>query len=69
MWFKMNKVVRIGTNQGILLVWILNSCCFDHDDVIWDMSRGESFGKQGEKMRHGVEKKIVGTIDIYNRKP
>jgi hypothetical protein len=33
------------------------------------MSRGESFGKQGEKMRHGVEKKIVGTIDIYNRKP
>jgi hypothetical protein len=33
MWFWMNKVIRIGTNQRTLLVWILNSCCLDHDDV------------------------------------
>jgi hypothetical protein len=38
--FGMNKAVRIGTNQGTLLVWILNSCCFDYDDVIWDSSKG-----------------------------
>jgi hypothetical protein len=55
MWFWMNKVVRIRTDKGILLVWILNSYCFDHDDVIWDSSKSESFERQGkEKMRHGV---------------
>jgi len=38
----MNKVVRIGTNHGTLLVSILNSYCLDHDDVTWDGSkRGE----------------------------
>jgi len=53
MWFWMNKVVRIGTNQGTLLVWILNSCCLDHDDVTHDSSKGESYWKQGreENMR------------------
>jgi hypothetical protein len=42
----MNKVVRIVTNQGILLVRILNSYCLDHDDVIWDSSKGENFEEQ-----------------------
>jgi hypothetical protein len=44
----------------------LNSCCFDHDDVIWDSSKGGSSGKQGEKMKHGVERRTVGN---YSRKP
>jgi hypothetical protein len=26
MWFRMNKVVRIGIDLRTLLVWILNSC-------------------------------------------
>ncbi len=69
MWFWMNKAVRIGIDQGTLLVWILNSCCFDHDDVILDSSKGESSGKQGEKMKHGVERKIGGIVGIYSRKP
>ncbi len=59
-WFWMNKVVRIGTNQGTLLVWILDFCCLDHDDVYWDDSKGESSGKQEEreaKMKHKVLKK------------
>jgi hypothetical protein len=38
-WFWMNKAVKIGTDQGTLLVWILNSCCFD-EDVTWDSSKG-----------------------------
>jgi hypothetical protein len=42
MWFWMNKVVRIGIDKGTLLVWILNSCCFDHDDMTWDSSKGEN---------------------------
>jgi hypothetical protein len=46
----------------------LNSCCFDHDDVIWNSSKGESSRKQGEKMRHEVERKVGGTIGTYNRK-
>jgi hypothetical protein len=37
--------------------------------VIWDSSKGESFGKQGEKMRHGVERRVGGTVSTYNRKP
>jgi hypothetical protein len=45
----MNKAIRIGTNQGTLLVCILNSCCLDHDDVTWDGSKGVIFGEQGEK--------------------
>ncbi len=52
MWFWMNKVVKIRTNKGTLLVWILNFCCLDHDDVTWDSSKGESSkeqeGKRGE---------------------
>jgi hypothetical protein len=44
-WFWMNKAVRIGIDQGTLLVWILNFCCFDHDDVTWDSSKGESDGE------------------------
>jgi len=32
----------MGTNQGTLLVCILNSCCLDHDDVTWDNSKRES---------------------------
>jgi hypothetical protein len=52
MWFWMNKAVRIRTNQGPLLVWILNSCCLDHDDVTWDGSKGESYVEQeGERRR------------------
>jgi hypothetical protein len=31
--------------MGTLLVWILNSCCFDHGDVTWDCSKGMSSGK------------------------
>jgi hypothetical protein len=54
MWFWTNEVVRIGTDKGTLLVWILNSCCFDHDGVTWDNSKGESFGEQERKMSHGV---------------
>jgi len=42
MWFWMNKVVRRWTDQGTLLVWILNSCCLNHDDVTWDSLKGES---------------------------
>jgi hypothetical protein len=51
MWFLMNKVVRIRIDQGTLLVWILNSCCLDHDDVTWDSSKGESFGEQKKERR------------------
>ncbi len=49
MWFWMNKALKIGINQGTLLVWILNSCCLDHDDVTWDSSKRESFEEQEEK--------------------
>jgi hypothetical protein len=37
--------------------------------VIWDNSKGESFGKKGEKMKHGVERKVGGTISTNNKKP
>jgi hypothetical protein len=30
---------------------IKSKIVMDHDDVIWDSSKSESFGKQGEKMR------------------
>jgi hypothetical protein len=51
MWFGMNKAIKIGTNQGTLLIWILNSC-LDHNDVTWDVQKGESSGEQKEdKMR------------------
>jgi hypothetical protein len=51
----LNKTIWIGTNKGTLLVWILNSYCFDHDDVTWNSSKGESSEGQGEeKMIHGV---------------
>jgi hypothetical protein len=43
MWFWMNKAFRIGTNKGTLLIWILNFCGLDHDDVIWDSSKGGEF--------------------------
>ncbi len=49
MWFWMNKALKIGINQGTLLVWILNSCCLDHDDATGDSSKRESFEKQEEK--------------------
>jgi hypothetical protein len=49
MWFWMNKVIRIGTNKGTLLIWILNYCCLDHNDVTWDGSKGESYREQGGK--------------------
>jgi hypothetical protein len=45
MWFWMNKATKRGIDQGTLLVWILNFCCFDHDDVTCNSSKGESFGK------------------------
>ncbi len=51
MWLWMNKAVRIGTNQGTFLVWILDYCCLDHDDVTWDGSKGESFREQGGERR------------------
>jgi hypothetical protein len=51
MWFLMIKTIRIGTRQGNLLVWILSSCCLDHDDVTWDSSKGESFGEQGKERK------------------
>jgi len=47
----MNKAIRIGTNQGILLVCILNSCCLNHDDVTWDSSKGESYGEKKIKIK------------------
>ncbi len=46
MWFWMSEAVKIKTDQGTLLIWILNFCCLDHDDVTWDSSKRESFGKQ-----------------------
>jgi hypothetical protein len=55
MWFKMTKVVRIGINQGTLLVWILNSCCLDHNDVTWDgYKEGNSREQEERKMKQGV---------------
>ncbi len=71
MWFWMNKAIKIGTNQGTLLGWNLNSCCLDHDDVTWDGSKGESFGKHegGKKMRHGVLKRNRGARGTCSRKP
>jgi hypothetical protein len=54
MWFWMNKVIRIGTDQGTLLVWILNFFCFDHDDVTWDSSKGESYREQKKEKKHKV---------------
>jgi hypothetical protein len=35
---------------------------FYHGDVIWDGSKGESFGKKGEIFRHGVLGKVGGAI-------
>ncbi len=64
-WFWMNKVDRIGINQGTLLVWILNSYCFDHGDVTWDCSKGESFGKTKELIKYKVLGRVGSTIDIY----
>ncbi len=49
MWFWKNKAIMIKINQGTFLVWILNSCCLDHDDVTWDSSKGESYGEQEGK--------------------
>ncbi len=69
MSFWMNKGVRIVTNQVTLLVLILSSCCFDHDDVIWDSSKGESFSKQEEKMKHRIERRVGKIVDTNNRKP
>jgi hypothetical protein len=51
MWFWMNRVVRLGINQGTLLIWILNSCCLDHADVTWDSSKGETYRKQKKGKR------------------
>jgi hypothetical protein len=56
MWLWMNKVIGIRTNQGTLLIWILNSSYFDHDDVVWDGSKGESSREQGgERKRWDME--------------
>jgi hypothetical protein len=50
---------------GTLLVWILNSCCFDHGDVTWDCSRG----KNSEKHKSFLDKKfwerLGGAIGTY----
>jgi hypothetical protein len=47
----MNRAIRTQTNQGTLLVLILNFCCVDHDDVTWDNLKGESFREQKRKRR------------------
>jgi hypothetical protein len=72
MWFWMKKVVRIRTNQRILLVWILNFCCLDHDDVTWDGSKGDNFGKQGGERRWWDKEfyKRVGRVGgTWSREP
>ncbi len=50
----MNRAIRTQTNQGTLLVLILNFCCVDHDDVTWDNLKGESFREQKRKRRQRV---------------
>jgi hypothetical protein len=37
--------------------------------VTWDSSKGQSFGKQGEKMKHGAEKWVGRIVDTYSKKP
>ncbi len=44
--FGQTRQVGQGLIKGTLLVWILNSWCFDHGDVTWDYLKGGSFGKQ-----------------------
>ncbi len=51
MWFWMNKAIKIGTNQGTLLDWILNFFCLDHDDVTWDSL------KKGRVLENKIEQK------------
>jgi hypothetical protein len=71
MWFWMNKVVRIRTHKGILLVWILNSYCFDHDDVTWYSSKEENYGNQrgGEKkMRWGSFREEQEVLKVENHR-
>jgi hypothetical protein len=43
----------------------LNSYCFDHGDVTWDCSKGESFGKTKELIKYKVLGRVGSTIDIY----
>jgi hypothetical protein len=72
MWFWMNKVVRIGIDHGTLLVWILNSCCLNHDDVTWDSSKNESSKKQGRERRKWDTKfyrRVRGVGGTCSKKP
>ncbi len=49
MWFRMNKAIRIGINQGTLLIWIFNSYYFG---LIWCDLRW--FQKEEKNMKQGV---------------
>jgi hypothetical protein len=70
MQFWMNKAVMIGSDQGTLLVWILSSCCFDHDDVIWDRWKGESSGEQRRKYEtRSFWRRVRGVVGTCSRKP
>jgi hypothetical protein len=67
----MNKAVRIGIDQGSLLVWISNSCCLNHNDVTWDSSKENKWGYEGEKGKwdRKLERKIGGSRGTCSRKP
>jgi len=50
--------IWMGTDHGILLVWILNFCCFwNRDDVTWDYPKGRVLGR------------VRGAMALCNRKP
>jgi hypothetical protein len=53
----MNKVIKIRIDQGTLLVLIFNSCCFDHDDVIWNVQKVRVLENMKEDETQSLEKR------------
>jgi hypothetical protein len=69
-WFWMNKIFKIGTNQGTLLIWILNSYWFWSWWCDLGCFKGGQFWKISKSLRHKVwERRERGAIGTYNRKP
>ncbi len=69
MWFGMNKTIKIGTNQGTLLIWISNSC-LDHNDVTWDVQKGGVLeNKKRIRWDREFSRRIGGVGGTCSRKP
>jgi hypothetical protein len=71
----MNKAIRIGIDQGPLLVWILNSCCLDHDMWLWIVKKGIVLGNkkenEGKKRKEDRKLKIKVWVSrgTWSKKP